>query len=174
MDGSSGHGTNIRYPEQPQGEDERIPLPPHETIPVHKRNHGPGFSFERHHNPVKILPQYSVPPGYRAFFRSMATRALHRGHWTFTGRFDRFRLASRIPMYVHAWLQRWQVRRQLVYWLCMSSRCLAEDINPVRANRESGNPKKSIPPGELPRPAMTEIPGFFPEPDPDSPFTDLS
>jgi hypothetical protein len=37
-----------------------------------------------------------------AFFTSIATRALHRGHWTFTARADRFRLASRIPMYVHA------------------------------------------------------------------------
>jgi hypothetical protein len=73
---------------------------------------------------------YGIPHhgAYRAFFSSIATRALHRGHWTFTGLADRFRLASRIPMYVHAWLHRWQVRRQLVYWLCMNYQSHTHDI----------------------------------------------
>jgi len=47
-----------------------------------------------------VLPTTGIlsPVPHRAFFTSMATRALHRGHWTFTGRAGRFRLASRIPM----------------------------------------------------------------------------
>jgi len=42
------------------------------------------------------------PGAYFAFFTSITTRALHRGHWTFTGLANGLRLASRIPMYVHA------------------------------------------------------------------------
>jgi hypothetical protein len=47
-------------------------------------------------------PEIHHPGAYLAFFTSIATRALHRGHWTFTALADRFRLASRIPIYVHA------------------------------------------------------------------------
>jgi hypothetical protein len=40
-----------------------------------------------------------------AFFRSIFTQLWHLEQITFTGFFDFCKLASRIPMYVHSWLQ---------------------------------------------------------------------
>ena len=80
-----------------------------------------------------------TPPHYLAFPGSIASRALHRGHCTLTGLADLFRLASRIPIYTHVWPHRWQVRRQLVYWLCMSYGCIPEvsrpGVRPVKVKR---------------------------------------
>jgi hypothetical protein len=54
---------------------------------------------ELFHGTATGIPRSAV---YRAFFTSITTRALHRGHWIFTGFPENLRLASRIPMYVHA------------------------------------------------------------------------
>ena len=53
-------------------------------------------------NSPRNTPVIPCPGAYFAFFTSITTRALHRGHWTFTGLANGLRLASRIPMYVHA------------------------------------------------------------------------
>ena len=77
-----------------------------------------------------------------AFFASIFTQLWHLGQWTFTGLFDLCRLASRIPMYVHSWLQWWQVTLQLEYWDSMNYRAEIETINGLQMRSESEEIKK--------------------------------
>ena len=64
-----------------------------------------------------------------AFFGFIFTQLWHLGQCTFTDLFDLCKLASRIPMYVHSWLQWWQVKRQLVYWLSIDQNERIECMN---------------------------------------------
>ena len=72
-----------------------------------------------------------------AFFASIFTQLWHLGQWTFTGLFDLCRLASRIPMYVHSWLQWWQVTLQLEYWDYIHLQAEIVGINSLQAKGES-------------------------------------